>query len=511
MKRKRKIEFQRLIYGRTLLTILLLLLQFYYLFSGMFWFVEKLPVLFGSTVVFTGVVLCWILNSKGNPSIKLSWCILVAIFPLLGAVLYLFFRFDWGHKALHRRVEAVKRDAAERMPDFDGMDQTLRRADPGFAAMAVYMQKQGFATYPGTGVKYLPLGENMLEEMLRQLERAEKYIFLEYFAIAPSYFWDSILKVLKRKAAQGVEVRLLYDGSCAVSYLPHDYPGKLQQMGIQCKVFSPFLPLVSSHYNNRDHRKMMIIDGKVAFTGGINILDRYINRKEVFGHWKDTGIMVEGAAAHGFTLLFLQMWNVDEKQPVYEPYLPSYQCPMEKGLVIPFGDAPSDDENVAEMVYLNMLNQAKRYVYIMTPYLILDNEMVTALTFAAKRGVDVRIVLPHIPDKKYAFVLAKSHYRELIDAGVRIWEYTPGFVHGKMFLCDDLQAVVGTVNLDYRSLYLHFECGAYLYQVDALSDIRQDFEQTMEISQEITAEAAGKQGFFSILAGKLLKIIAPLL
>lgn len=397
------------------------------------------------------------------------------------------------------------------MPDSAALMERVKRDDPRFYNLALYMEKQGYAPCRDTGVKYFPLGEDMFREMLVQLEKAEQYIFLEYFAIAPSHFWDSILEILERKATQGVEVRVMYDGSCAVSYLPHDYPKKLNKKRIKCKVFSPFLPLISSHYNNRDHRKLMIIDGKVAFTGGVNILDRYINCKELFGHWKDTGVMVEGAAAAGFSRMFLQMWNAGEKQRSYTPYLNTTPRPMEQGVVIPFADAPMDDENVGEMVYLNILNQAKDYVYIMTPYLILDNEMVTALQFAAKRGVDVRIVLPHIPDKKYAFALAKSHYRELIGAGVKIYEYTPGFTHGKMFLSDDDHGVVGTINLDYRSLYLHFECGAYLYRTPALQDIRKDFEQTMAASQLIGMEDVNRQNIFMSLMGKVLKIFAPLM
>ena len=271
------------------------------------------------------------------------------------------------------------------------------------------------------------------------------------------------------------------------------------------------MPFVSSHYNNRDHRKILVIDGKVAFTGGVNLQDRYINEEQVFGHWKDTGVMLRGKAADGLTTLFLQLWNVGQKERIYAPYLRQAKNNESRGYVIPFGDSPMDKENVGKMIYLNMLNQAKHYVYIMTPYLILDGEMLTALQFAAKRGVDVRLVLPHIPDKKTAFALAKSHYAELLEAGVQIYEYTPGFVHAKVFLSDDNQAVVGTINLDYRSLYHHFECGVYLYETDCIEAIGKDFAKTIARSQKITASQIKKQNIFVWLVGKLLKVAAPLM
>ena len=304
----------------------------------------------------------------------------------------------------------------------------------------------------------------------------------------------------------------MYDGTCALALLPYGYPKQLEKMGIRCKMFSPIRPMVSTHYNNRDHRKILVIDGVTGFTGGINIADRYINREQVYGHWKDTAVMLQGEAVHSLTLMFLQMWNSTERKRDYAPYLKAEMSHVEaEGYVLPYGDSPLDNENIGEMVYLHMLNQAKDYVYIMTPYLILDNEMVTALRFAARRGVDVRLVLPHIPDKKYAFLLAKSHYAELIEAGVRIYEYTPGFVHAKVFLSDDYHAVVGTINLDYRSLYLHFECAAYLYRVKALREIRRDFFETMAVSQEITMKDVKQQGFFTRLGAMLLKAAAPLM
>lgn len=503
----------RIIFGRSTLIALLLAIQFFLFFGRLYDMFRDLPLLFGSVEVFTALMLLHVLCSRDNPSIKLSWCITIALLPVFGMLLYFFVQLEIGHRMVRKMVDSSMADSRAYIPLQTPLKEKLKNEDKNLRNLVTYVENHGnFPIYAGSDVRYFPLGEEMFREMLLQLEKAEKYIFLEYFSVAPGYMWSTLLEVLARKAREGVEVRFLYDGMVALANLPYGYPKKLQALGIRCKMFSPVRPFVSTHYNNRDHRKIMIIDGNVAFTGGINLEDRYINKETIYGHWKDTGIRVRGQAAQGFTLMFLQMWNHNEKERVFEPYLtlPENTFPGE-GYVMPYGDSPLDNENVGEMVYLDILNQAKDYVYIMTPYLILDNEMLTGLTFAAKRGVDVRLILPHIPDKKYAFVLAKSHYRALFDAGVKIYEYTPGFVHAKVFLSDDIQAVVGTINLDYRSLYHHFECAAYLYKVPALEDIKEDFRDTMAKSQQITDQDIRRQSLLTRIVGRLLKLAAPLM
>ena len=502
-----------IVFSRTMVILLTLLLQLILYFVMMFSLVQHVTVLFGSIAAFTAAMLFIVLNSTENPSIKLSWSIVIAVLPLFGAVLYFFVRFDLGYRLEQKVLEKSMLESDIYVPDQTLLLQKVQEEDKCLYNLANYLRSKGQHTiYSNTQVKYFPVGEDMFAEMMVQLEKAEKFIFMEYFAIGPSYMWNTILELLVKKVKQGVDVRVMYDGSNAVTTLPYGYHKQLKQFGIQCKVFSEFHPFVSTHYNNRDHRKILVVDGEVAFTGGVNLQDRYINRKEIFGHWKDTGVMVRGDAAQGFTLLFLQMWNALEKERVYEPYMKPVSKEISgPGYVIPYSDTPMDTENVGEMVYLDMLNRARDYAYIMTPYLILDNEMITALTFAAKRGVDVRLILPHIPDKKYAFTLAKSHYKELTGAGVKIYEYTPGFVHAKEILCDDREAVVGTINLDYRSLYLHFECAAYLYKVPALRDIKNDFEETMEKSHLITKEDVKKQPWYTKVNGRILKVIAPLM
>lgn len=501
------------VFGRSMVIVLLLLLQIYILFGAFVSLSHYIPYLFGSILVFTAVMLLYILNKEGNPTVKLTWCIVIAVLPAFGAMLYFYVRFDLGHRLEQRLIETTVKESACYVPDQSELMERIRQQDRELYSMAYYMRRSaGAAVCENTDVQYFSVGEDKFSQMLVQMEKAERFIFLEYFAIAKGEMWSQILEILARKASQGVEVRVMYDGTSSIVALPYNYPRELETLGIQCKMFSPLRPLVSTHYNNRDHRKILVIDGHTAFTGGVNLDDRYINRQEAFGHWKDTAVMLKGDAARNFTLLFLQMWNANEKERIYEPYLqPVDYKSSGSGFVIPYGDSPMDRENVGEMVYLNILNQAKDYVYIMTPYLILDHEMVTALRFAAKRGVDVRLILPHIPDKKYAFVLAKTHYRELIEAGVKIYEYTPGFVHAKVFLSDDRHGVVGTINLDFRSLYLHFECAAYLYKVSALADIKADFNETMEKSQQITMEDVHKQGIITKLAGAILKVAAPLM
>ena len=340
---------------------------------------------------------------------------------------------------------------------------------------------------------------------------------MEYFIVERGYMWDSILEILEEKVKEGVEVRVMYDGMCCLMLLPYHYPKVLEAKGIRCKMFSPIKPTLSTYQNNRDHRKIVVIDGHTAFTGGVNLADEYINRKVRFGHWKDTAIMLKGDAVLSFTMMFLQMWNVTERQ---QDDFSRYVLPRgtevagagdRGGFVLPYGDSPMDREQVGERVYLDILNQAKNYVHIMTPYLILDDEMENALCYAAKRGIDVTIIMPHIPDKKYAYLLARTYYPELIEAGVKIYEYTPGFVHAKVFVSDDEKAVVGTINLDFRSLYLHFECASYIYRNPVVLAVEQDYQDTLKTCALITMENCKNYSWGGKKLGRLMRLVAPLM
>ena len=515
--KKGKRGILNVIFGRTMLVVLTLALQIGLLvaiFSSLRSVQSMLPFYYAFLLLLYGATILHLVNKSSEPTTKITWILLVVLAPPVGLALYLFVEMDVGHRVLNRRLGELMDETAMLIPEPDGLPEGAAEAAPELAGLTRYTWDHGrFPLYADTDARYLSSGEVSLEAMLEDLRAAKDFIFLEFFIIDEGYMWGRVLKVLEDKAREGVEVRVMYDGTCALFRLPYHYPDMLKKLGIQCKMFSPIRPVISAHYNNRDHRKILVIDGRVAYTGGVNLADEYVNRISPFGHWKDVSLRLEGLAVRSFTLMFLQMWNVDESGDRYAHYMtaPVARPARAPGWVLPYGDSPVDNERVGELVYTDILSRAQRYVHIMTPYLILDTEMLAALTFAAKRGVEVCVLLPHIPDKRYAFALAKTHYAELLQAGVRIFEYTPGFVHAKVFVSDDCKAVVGTVNLDYRSFYLHFECAAYLRDVPAVADIEADFQDTLAKSHEITDEDVKRIPFMTRLAGWLLKVIAPVM
>ncbi|MCI6421202.1 MAG: cardiolipin synthase [Blautia sp.] len=507
-------SIKTVIFGRTLIVIGAFLIQFALLISCFLWMREySLMVYTGFSILGMAVIL-HIFNSRGNPDFKLVWMLPILLFPVFGALFYLYISFQPGTGYIYRRLTMLGHQSKKYLKQNSQQKEKLKQENPQMDGMVSYMMEHGNCpVYGQTSVTYFPLGDDMFPEMLRQIEKAEKFIFMEYFILEEGYMWETILELLKKKVKEGVEVRVLYDGMCVLTLLPSFYPRILEKEGIRCKMFAPIKPLFSSHYNNRDHRKILVIDGKTGFTGGINLADEYINKKERFGHWKDTGLMIQGAAVQKFTCMFLEMWNVSERRdPDYETFLTAPDTDrQDDGYVIPYDVMPYGTERMGKQVYLDILNTACKYVHIMTPYLILDYEMITALTFAAKRGVEVAIIMPHIPDKKYAFALAKTYYNELLEAGVQIWEYEPGFVHAKVFVSDDKKAAVGTVNLDYRSLYHHFECGVFFYGNSEIKKVEEDFQKTKEKSIFITPADYKKLKLTTRLEGKVLRIVAPLM
>ncbi len=502
------------IFSRMGLIILLLLVQIL-LFTYMFRrFEEFLPHLYSATIVFSAFMALYLLNSRIDPTAKLTWLVVIVVLPAFGALFYLYTQNDIGHRSLRDRVHQLTIRTKNIIPQSPETMERLQKTNPGVAALAHYICRNGcYPVYENTEVTYFPSGETKFDAMLAQLEKAEKFIYLEYFIVDEGTMWGQVLEILVRKAAEGVDVRMLYDGTCEFSTLPHNYPELLRHLGIKCKMFAPITPFVSTHYNYRDHRKILVIDGKVSFTGGINLADEYINEINRFGHWKDTAVMLEGEATRSFTLMFLQMWSLDEKNPKFKRIMsmPAVSCTGSSGFVIPYGDCPLDHDKVGEQVYMDILNRAQRYVHIMTPYLILDGEMENALIYAAERGIDVRLILPGVPDKKVPYALALTHYPRLLEAGVKIYEYTPGFVHAKVFVSDDREAVVGTINLDYRSLYHHFECAAYMYGVKCIPDIEADFLQTQNKCRKVSFETIHKEKLSRKITGFVMKAIAPLL
>lgn len=502
------------IFSRFGLVLLMLAAQVLILFSAFRWFGQFLPHIFGGTVLFTFIIVICLLNSRINPTSKITWLIVIMLLPVFGVLLFCYTRSELGHRALKGYFHKIITDTKESIPQSGETMGHLTGEAPGVAALAHYMHRSGcHPVYEHTAVTYFPLGEDKFEEMLKQLEAAEQFIFMEYFIVDEGLMWGRVLEILARKAAAGVDVRMMYDGTCEFALLPRDYPKRLRALGIKCKVFAPVAPFISTCYNYRDHRKILVIDGHTAFNGGVNLADEYINQKEKFGHWKDTAVMLKGEAVKSFTLMFLQMWRIGERQEEYERFLSCPALPVEtaKGYVIPYGDCPLDDDRLGERVYMDILNRSLSYVHIMTPYLILDGEMETALKFAAERGVEVILLLPGIPDKAVPYALAKTHYASLLESGIRIYEYMPGFVHAKVFVSDSSEAVVGTINLDYRSLYHHFECATYMYRTDCIREIEADFQSTLAKCRQVTMETVRREKWTVKLTGRLMKAIAPLL
>ena len=372
----------------------------------------------------------------------------------------------------------------------------------------------GFPVYGGTQVEYAPLGEDFFRQLMQELPKAKKFIFLEYFILEKGLMWDSVLEVLRERAAAGVEVCVIYDDFGCIQRLSASYPKELAGFNIKAVPYNPMRPSMDPSLNYRDHRKICVIDGQVGFTGGINLADEYINKVERFGHWKDTSVLLRGAAVRSLTRMFLQQWTLnagsDTLDRPEEEYLTARALPAQ-GYVQPYPDSPLDHFNVAENAYLHLIQRADHYVYITTPYLILDNEFVTTLKTAAESGVDVRIITPSHPDKWYVHMVSRSYYQTLIQSGVKIYEYQPGFIHAKMCLCDDEAAMVGTANLDYRSLYLHYENAVLLYHTPVLAEIKKDIEETLEKSRLITIEELRSKLRGTSALCALLKLLAPLM
>ena len=504
------------IFSRFGLVLVLLVLQFGALFSLMRWFSNLLPHYLGGTLLVTAAMMVYLLNQDMNNSVRIPWLVVTALAPVLGVLLFCYTKEDVGHRMLKKRLLELEGQTRGQLAQDKKASTALDADCPGAASLAQYLRGRGggFPVYENTQVTYFPSGEAKFAALLPQLESATQYIFLEYFIIDEGLMWGRILEILARKAAQGVDVRVMYDGTCEFSTLPRDYPRRLEALGIRCKVFAPVTPFVSTHYNYRDHRKILVVDGRVGFTGGVNLADEYINHVEKFGRWKDAAVMLEGEAVRSLTAIFLQMWDI-AREPEFEAYLkqPIPAPAGAKGFAAPYGDCPLDGERVGELVYIDLLNRARKYIHIMTPYLILDGELETALKFAAERGVDVHLILPGKPDKRIPYALAKTHYAALIRSGVKISEWVPGFVHAKVFVVDDREAVVGTINLDYRSLYHHFEDAVWMVDAPCIPAIEDDFQRTLTQCRavEATKQSIWQGQTLLRLTGRLVKAIAPLL
>lgn len=457
-----------------------------------------------------------IVNRRTNPSYKIAWIIPILALPIFGWVLYALF----GGNKINRRTRKKLAEIGHRMhkilPPAEATVAAIERINEDAARQSRYIQDCAYCPpHRRTESLYLPGGEAMFARMLEDISRAQHFIFLEYFIIQEGLMWNSLLNILIRKAREGLDVRLIYDDVGCIMTLPYHYYKMLEEAGIQCCVFNPFIPVVSARLNNRDHRKICVIDGNIGYTGGVNLADEYINEYEKHGYWKDAAIRLHGEGVWNLTVMFLSMWDyIRGMEEDYERFRPGLYLPLpnaDDGFVQPYSDSPLDHETVGETVYLNLIHRARRYVYITTPYLILDNEMNTALCMAAKSGIDVRIITPHVPDKWYVHMLSRSHYTELVESGVQIYEFTPGFIHAKTMIVDDEYATVGTINLDYRSLYLHYECGVWLFHTQSVLSAKRDFMTTLASSRRFTEEDCHRIPLYKRLLGSLLRAFAPLL
>ena len=513
--KKAKKGILNIIFSRLFILATLIVLQLIVFGATITYLQDYATYINGGLTVLGVLVVLYIINSNTNSDFKLTWILLIMLAPLIGTAFYAYVKTQPGTRYLRKRLSDLSKAMKPYMVQEKQILDDMRASKPANANLVSYMNNRiSYPVYHNTSVTYFASGEEKFEVLKKQLREAKEYIFMEYFILEKGSMWGEILDILKDKVWQGVDVRVMYDGTCSLFILPYHYEKELRRAKIKCKQFSPIRPVLSSHQNNRDHRKICVIDGKVAFTGGINLADEYINRKERFGHWKDTAIMLEGEAVQSFTMMFLQMWNITEKRTEnYARYVTTKKAEWKRelGFVLPYADSPYDERNVGEQVYLHILNHAKKYVHIMTPYLIIDDDMMTTLTYAAECGIEVIIIMPHIPDKWYAFVLAKTYYKRLIQAGVQIYEYTPGFVHAKVFVSDNDTATVGTINLDYRSLYHHFECGAFIYNNPVVWDIEQDFQNTLKKCKIVTLADVKKRSIIEKVCGRILRLIAPLM
>ncbi|CCZ03587.1 putative uncharacterized protein [Eubacterium sp. CAG:603] len=510
-------EHFRKVFNRIFLTVIIILFQIAWWTLLVMKLMKYSDIIEVISVILSLAMVVYLISKDDNPEYRIIWIVLILLSPLFGGLLYLSFGDKKPSKRLRRKFNLAHNELKKFMPQDNDTLERLEEMNIRAAQTSKYITN--YSDYPvwtNTETTYYKVGEEMYEDMLEELEKAEHFIFLEYFIIQEGKMWDSILEILVRKAAMGVEVRVIYDDIGSVATLPPQYDLYIESLGtnIHCLAFNPFVPIASLVMNNRDHRKIMVIDGKVAFNGGINLSDEYINENSRFGHWKDTGVRIKGEAVWNFTLMFLETWRAYRKDD--EDIMKFKTEPLKKddrlsnGFVQPFCDTPLENEPIAENVYIEILNQAERYVYIYTPYLIIDYEMLNALCLAVKRGVDVRIVTPGIPDKKIIYRLTRSNYTPLLKAGVKIYEYLPGFIHAKSYVCDDKFAVVGSINMDYRSLYLHFECGTYMYKTSAIQPLKEDCLETFEKSYQVTLEDR-KQRIIGRIIDALLRVLSPLL
>ena len=509
-------QFFKILFHRLSIVSILLVIQLLIFISIVFRFEQYFIYFYVVCTILSLITVLHILNSNSNPSYKIAWLIPILAIPIFGVTFYIIFGKNHLSDRAKRKMQTIYEKMKPNLQSNEKVKKELEKDNKDAYLQSNYIEKYAcYPVYNKTQTEYLASGEEYFSKLKEELKQAKHYIFIESFIIEQGVMWNSILDILIQKVRENVEVRVIYDDLGCITKLPYKYNEKLEKLGIKVAVFNPFIPILTSRFNNRDHRKIIVIDGFIGFTGGINLADEYINVYPKYGHWKDTGILLKGEAVWSFTVSFLSIWDyIKNKEENYEKYRPQIHQEHHfktDGFVQPYSDSPLDEEGIGENIYMNLICKAKDYIYITTPYLIIDNEMVSALRLAAKNGVDVRIITPHIPDKWYVHTVTRAYYETLLNAGVKIYEYEKGFIHSKTFVVDDLYATVGTVNLDYRSLYLHFECGTWLYNTKSVYTIKDDFYKTLTESKTITIKMCKKINPLRKLGRAILRIFAPLM
>lgn len=494
---------------RAIIVIIGVLLQFGFAISIQLFFREHIAIIGIIYELLSVLIVLKILKDSTRISNDLPWIILILLFPIFGTILLITLSSNYAHSKLLKNIFKSEKEYQQYL----NQDIKIRKEidENDLDNLKYIVDRSKYPVTKNNKITYYDYGEKFYPELLKELNKAEKFIFLEYFIINKGQMWDGILKILKEKASQGVEVRILYDDMGSIAMLSTKYPNELKKMGIKCIPFNKVSPFKGIFMNNRDHRKMTIIDGKVAFSGGVNLSDEYININSKLGIWKDNGIKIEGDAIWNLTIMFLTMWNANIKEDKDILKFKHEFKNTEKidGYVVPYGVAPLHEDLIGEDVYINIINSAKKYLYIMTPYLIIDTDMTNALIRAAKRGVDVKIIVPGIPDKKIVYTQTSSFFELLSNGGVKIYKFTKGFVHSKVYVSDDKRAVVGTINMDYRSLYLHFENGIYMENVKEIKDVKKDMDETLKDCKRLNDKDI-KSSIFKSIWQSILRLFAPL-
>jgi len=509
-------KFFTIIFNRILYIALFMIVQFGALFLVLRFLHEQFLYFYVSCVILSILTGLHVINKDMNPAYKIAWLIPIMLLPIFGGLAYLMYGKTRMSKREHKRMSKIEHSYKEAMALYDSSADRLAQENRDATMHSQYISTvTGVPPYRYTQTQYLPIGEEYFKVMKEELKKAEHFIFLEYFIVEEGVMWNEILNILKEKVDEGLDVRVMYDDLGCIFTLPRRYDKKLESLGIKTCVFHRFNSVLNSRFNTRDHRKICVIDGNIGITGGINLADEYINAKVKYGHWKDSGVLLKGKAVWSLTVMFLTVWDYYRNEhDTYLNFAPQEnfiaKMPSD-GYVQPFSDTPLDNEPVGATVYKNLINRAREYVYITTPYLIVDYEMLRVMRTAARSGVDIRIIVPGIPDKKLVYAVTKSYYELLLKDGVRIYQYTPGFMHAKNCVVDDEYAVVGTINLDFRSMYLHFECAAWMCRSKAVGQAKEDFMETLELCTEITMASLKKKNLFHIIGLSVIRAFAPLM